>query len=77
LWPNPLPDLWRLRHVHAPAEWVGYIGRRSAAVFVELTREARLKTRKSSSGSHKKAPGCTKKDTEKMFFGFSHNVWGI
>ena len=66
LWPIPLLDLWRLRRAHAPAEWVGYIGRHSAAEFVELTREARLKTRESSSDSHKKAPRCTKKDTEKM-----------
>ncbi|MEI8313056.1 MAG: hypothetical protein WCH98_20095 [Verrucomicrobiota bacterium] len=35
-------------------------------MFVMLPREARLKTRESSSGSRKKAPGCTKKDMEKI-----------
>jgi hypothetical protein len=31
-----------------------------------LPRETRLQTRKSNSDSHKKAPGCTKKDMEKI-----------
>jgi hypothetical protein len=43
-------------------------------VFVRLPREARLKTRKSSSDSRKKCTRMHKNDTEKMFFGFSHNV---
>jgi hypothetical protein len=38
--PIPLLDLWRLRHVHAPAEWVGYIGRRRATLAPVATAGA-------------------------------------